>query len=1167
MSFTGSSRRAFTRPIGIVSIVSALAAILVGPPPAAAAPPDIPKVGHTLEEASRFAAASGEPVEVADRTTETSLTFANADGSLTTKLADGPVRVRQGDSWHAVDTNLEVRPDGTIGPKAAASQITLSGGGAGLLARLGTKDGTFELRSPWSLPQPTLSGPAATYAEVMPGVDVVVEATVEGFSYNLVVKNREAASNPALRSIHFPVSTTGLSLRTDRPSGPVYVAQDGREVLSAGDGIMWDSAQSGPQGKQSMAPRPSAQVVDEGPTGAHNAEMGVSGDSSGLTLVPDAALLTGTSTVYPVVLDPVPATHTRTAWAAAWQLYPATSFYKTTHSLGVGFEDYEQHKIVRSFFQFDTAGFRGKKILSSVLRTHESHSASCAARPVTVARTGPISAATTWNNQPAVQLTVLTKSFANGYNSSCPDADVEFAVTNSMVDTAAKGYTTSTFRLSATDETDGIAWKQFSSFGELEVSYMTLPDVPRQVGLTAPNEGCDQASAPVNVGSLNIQFGMTPILLGKIGELNAKVQAELQIYSSSGNPFLTKTTGLDAPNTVMNITIPSSALPDGVTYHFRARTLYPYTGGVLASAYSIWCYFRVDRSAPAAPIVTAKYGSTPVPNCLGEDTCQEIAPLGSPISFTIKGAATDVVKHEAWFQGQSRTVVTGNTVTKDLVAPQEGLNVLHVVSYDAALHVSRPTDYVVNIKSPGPPVGSWSFDDSGGTSAADAATPGHPMTVYGGAAFDDAGRDGKSIKMDGVDDYAETPTTVVDTSNSFTVSAWVRLFTATDGVVVGAAGNNASAFELYHSVTLNRWAFRRMSTDTMSAATVKAISDDPAVTGAWTHLTAVYDEPHNKLQLYVNGRLQSQGDVAFTADKAWKATGPLSIGRAKYNGEFKNWFPGSIDGVQIWQRPLNPQEIMALTAPRQDLSAVVSQAARWPLDTAVQGADQVWRTPETVYGANMPIAGFAGAADQSSAFVEDEDRGKVLQFGGTAGEALSLPRAVVDAGTTFSAAVWVKLADPTKPAVIARQAGPDRDAWRLEWKPLDAFRGQWLFSRARSNAAGEDVAVFEDDIESITNDWRLIIGTYDANDAGVTNQDALGEISLTVNKEPASNGAARHSAPYRLGNTVVGTGRTAGAEFAGRLDDLRLYVGPLVDNAVCKEFPELPAGICPVQAG
>jgi hypothetical protein len=946
----------------------------------------------------------------------------------------------------------------------------------------------------------------------------------------------------------------------------VYVAQDGREVLSAGDGIMWDSAQPGPQNKQT-AVQPSAQLVDEGPSGSHTAEIDLRGDTSGLTLIPNANLLTGASTVYPVVVDPVPATRSRTAWAAAWQLYPTTSFYKTTHSLGVGYEDYEQHKIVRSFFQFDTATFAGKKILSSTLRTYEVHSASCAARSVTVTRTGPISAATTWNNQPAVQLTVGSQSFAHGYNSTCPDAYVEFPVTNSMIDTAAKGYTTSTFRLSATDETDGIAWKQFSSFGELEITYMTPPDVPRRVGLTDPEAGCDDASSPVNVGSVNIQFGMTPVLKNNVNEPNARVQAELVIYSSSGNPFMTRRTGLDSPGTPMTITIPSTDLPDGVTYHFRARTLYPYSGGTLVSAYSISCYFRVDRLAPPQPIVTAKYGTTDVLNCQGQTTCPEIAPYGAPVSFTFKGAVSDVSRHEYWFQGQPKTSVVGNTVTKALVPPQEGYNLLHVVSYDPANHASKPTDFLLNVKSGEPPIGSWSFDDGGGTTAADAATPAHPLTVYGGGIFDDAGRDGKSIRMDGVNDYAETPTTVVDTSKSFTISAWARLTTPSEAVVVGAAGNVASAFELYHSASANRWVFQRMNTDTMSPGIVKAISDQPAVLGSWTHLTAVYDNVNNKLQLYVNGRLQSQGNVAFPVANAWKAAGPLSVGRGQYNDVFQYWFPGSIDGVQIWQRAFSAEAVMALTDLRQGGAVVVSQAARWPLDGAIVGTDQVWRTPDTVFGADMPIAGFGGSSDQSSAFVEDPDRGRVLQFTGSTSEALSLPRAVVDTGTTFSAAAWVKLADPTKPAVIARQAGSDRDAWRLEWKPLDSFTGQWIFSRARANATGEDVAVFWDDIDSITNDWRLIVGTYDANSPDGTNQGPLGGISITVNKRADNDGTARHSSPYRLGSTVVGKGRTAGAEFAGEIDDFRLYVGPLVDDAVCREFPDLGSGVCPIPAG
>ena len=286
------------------------------------------------------------------------------------------------------------------------------------------------------LPRPTLEGAKATYAEVMPGVDLVTEATTDGFSYNVVVKNRTAAANPALKSIHFPVTTSDLSIRPDHPGGPAYVGKDGKLAVAMGSAIMWDSAVPGAKGKTEHkvshpgrrsrpGRRPRRPDQDDRfrqrphPPARHNlAERPVHG-------------LPGRPR--PGRLDPV-----RTAWAAAWQLYPTQSFYKTTHSLGVGYEDFEQHKIVRSFFEFSTTAFKGKKILaSSCARTRSTRRAR--GQSVTVTRTGPISAATTWNNQRAAQLEAGALSFAHGYNSSCPDAYVVFPVTNSMVDTAAKG--------------------------------------------------------------------------------------------------------------------------------------------------------------------------------------------------------------------------------------------------------------------------------------------------------------------------------------------------------------------------------------------------------------------------------------------------------------------------------------------------------------------------------------------------------------------------------------------------------------------------------------------------------------------------------------------------------------------------------------------------------
>ncbi|GAA2814447.1 hypothetical protein [Kribbella solani] len=93
-------------------------------------------------------------------------------------------------------------------------------------------------------------------------MDLVLAATKDGFSYNLVVKTREAAANPALRSVNFPVTTRNLELRTTQPGRPAYVDRSGRQVLTVGEALMWDSAGASSKAKASVAA-----AVGEGPSG------------------------------------------------------------------------------------------------------------------------------------------------------------------------------------------------------------------------------------------------------------------------------------------------------------------------------------------------------------------------------------------------------------------------------------------------------------------------------------------------------------------------------------------------------------------------------------------------------------------------------------------------------------------------------------------------------------------------------------------------------------------------------------------------------------------------------------------------------------------------------------------------------------------------------------
>ena len=148
------------------------------------------------DKALADAQASGQPVEVVSARTESSDTWAQPDGSFSVKRYGTAVRVWRNGAWVGADPTLAFATDGAVVPKAAAVSVRFSGGGTGPMLT-GNRDGrTLSLTWPKALPTPTLVGNVATYAEVLPGVDLQLKAEVEGFSQLLVVKNAEAAQEP-----------------------------------------------------------------------------------------------------------------------------------------------------------------------------------------------------------------------------------------------------------------------------------------------------------------------------------------------------------------------------------------------------------------------------------------------------------------------------------------------------------------------------------------------------------------------------------------------------------------------------------------------------------------------------------------------------------------------------------------------------------------------------------------------------------------------------------------------------------------------------------------------------------------------------------------------------------------------------------------------------------
>jgi hypothetical protein len=545
--------------------------------------------------------------------------------------------------------------------------------------------------------------------------------------------------------------------------------------------------------------------------------------------------------------------------------------------------------------------------------------------------------------------------------------------------------------------------------------------------------------------------------------------------------------------------------------------------------------------------VTATFQGQPVENCLDNPACPEVVVMGETATFTFTANSPDVVAFEYFDNSNGHPPVEGSTVSVDVPVGTGSLLRVDVQAINAIGQRSTTTHFVAGTTRPPGPIGSWSFDDGSGTTAADGPGLTHPLALSG-AAFEANGRLKGALTLDGSNDFAAANESVVDTSRSFSISTWARPTSASKlGVVAAVNGTNSAAAGLGYDPATTRWVFARSSADVSKPTVYKASSKEAPVNGAWSHLLATYDATSGALKLFVNGRLQQETSSPIA--NAWKATGALSVGRGLLGAAAGGYFADSIDNLQIWQRVLLPEEVLQLQDPRESGSAntpvITGNAAYWPLDTATRGTDQAWRSPEAIRGADLTVSGFRGT-DQSKAFVEDADRGKVLDLTGSTKEALTLNRAVVDASASFAVAVMVKVTDPSKPGVLIRQGTSTKDTWRIAYEPIDATTGRFTFARANADATTETVIATRDTDISELQAWHLIVGQYRLDDRDPSHD----EISLSVDLR--TQDTATFTAPRRDGTTTLAHSNPA---FAGRIDDARIYTGVLSPITACADYP------------
>ncbi|MDK1472401.1 LamG domain-containing protein [Streptomyces sp. 549] len=1111
------------------------------------APPRSPE-----QDALDRAKKSGEPVEVEALRSESSEVFATPEGALEAREHLRPVWARVKGEWKPVDTDLVKLPGGGVGPKVATLDIRFSGGGADPLVRMDRAGRELALSWPHRLPAPVLQGEIATYPEVLPGVDLRMGAHADGFTQLLVVKSAEAAKSEELTELRLKLGAQGMDVRTTETGGLEAIDKGAKTpVFEAATPLMWDSSggtgdTGQPQAKSSKVLAPAASGPEQGtPAGESGKQAPVAVDlpagRNELVLTPDAGLLRGADTQYPVYIDPQWYSPRAAAWTMAskyWANSPQWKFNGDPDG-GLGYCGWaycQPQDTKRLFYRIPTSRFSGKSVLSAEFVVRNVHSASCDARSVQLWRTGAISDKTTWNSQNASGFWIkqlASRSFAHGHN-GCAAKDAEFNVKAAVQEAANKKWSTMTFGLRASSETDRYGWKRFSDRAFLRVQYNRPPPQVKMSQLAMEYGGtCRKPASAARVRTLGKIYANN--VTDPDGD-SVSVQFQAKWASTSGGTptvqWQPARTAAKKSGSSFAIKLPTN-IPANRTVHWYVRS---YDG----AQYSPWshagdptgCYFVYDTSVPKAPsIVSAEYPESDPEN--PDDPWLD--GVGQYGDFTFKASAGDVNRY--WYgvnsdpvQSNQISTSAGAARTVKVLPSKPGVSFVTAMALDTAGNRSEARTYQFRVKAGQPERATWQLNEDSGATQASGSAPSRETTLKGGAEITGGGAKGNGLSLDGVDGHAASDVPIVDTNRGFSVAAWVKLDrkpTGAAATVASQPGNHNVGFELYYSSAFDRWIFNQYETDQPGSKIVRAMADQPGgvSTGTWTHLAGTFDGVGKQLKLYVNGSLAGQTALP----NAWNARRGLHIGAGASNGVPNNFFPGMIDELQMFDKPISTGEIATLRGhgrvgdPGRPAVALFDMEAQTD-SGSISGPGDVL---PAVYqgGVTTGVPGIQGNA---------------AEFNGTTGHAKigqsSGPH--VNTSRSFTIAAWAKLSrKPTGAAIITAQTGRHRPGFELYYS---SAYDRWAFNQYSADSPDASVirAMQPAGTTAQVGDWVHLVGVHDT---------VAETLTLYVNGR-AVGSTQLGSAFYADQSMFIGAGAYGGSptnHFPGTIDDVRLFDRPV----------------------
>ncbi|GGZ37634.1 hypothetical protein GCM10010387_34770 [Streptomyces inusitatus] len=1154
---------------------------------------------RTEAEALRTASRIGRKVEVLGLRSEHRETFANPDGTFTAREYTDPIRTVKNGVWHDIDKTLVQRADGSWGPKAATVSLSFSGGEAGkpfaVMERVGRE---MALTWPYGkLPAPVVTGDTATYPDALPGVDLTVRAEADGFGHLLVVKTPEAAADPRLARIDFGLSTDGLKF-TEDASGALKAedAAVGGTVFEAGKPAMWDSASvketvAAPQGPKAIArslraaapaERPSAAPAPAllGPGGGgRTAPLGMELSEGKLTLIPDQKLLKGESTVFPVVIDPVTKTTTRSAWTGVMSGKPNEQDWKFSKETGVGKcpTDYSPAScngvdVRRLLFTMSTSFYKDKQIVSTTFSARVAHiySATPTPEPIRLYRIGgknhSITSSTNWSNTANLwdsHLQTVDKAISPTSCSSSGSANLHFeggksgALTNQMKTAAAEGWSSLTLGLRASDESRFAEWKRICGNAYLSVEYNNLPRQIKTSDMSMnPGGVCTWgADRPYAEVRPQLQVVVSDPDHGNGRTEKVRVEFKVEWTEKNGQPggYSETTKIAQSPSPGTRITHSVRSIPENVTVYWSARATDGYGWGPWSNEGSAQrCEFIYDKSKPGAPNVLSK--EYPANSVYHEG-------VGKYGTFTFSPNTNDsiydgdVVKYLYAFDGTAgppKSVAAahpGGPASVTWMPTTPGRHWVEVVAVDKVENPSTKMYYSFLIAEGAPVTAQWDLADKPGSPI------GHDRVVRGedegdfsadagpGVTFGVQGPGGKAdyaARLDGTKDaHLDVGETVIDTSKSFSVSAWVRPADLTrDMAVVSQDGTGEPGFTLGYDAAAKTWAFSAPVTDVETLGSWKAVASGiTVVKDQWVMLTGVYDAHTTEMRLYVNATAKTPVKRA----SVWRSYGAFQIGRTTAKSGYRDHFAGDLAEIRVFDRVVPAGEVADMITVKPE------RKGYWQLDQAPNGV-----SPETGGGAPLTLAGGAAIHVQNDDPLSQLPPALVgsghLELKGDGGYAATAS-APVTGGTSFTVAARVQLTslDPTKAQTVLSLPGAMANRFSIRYAPAvgELTVGRWELAVAGSDTANAKVKRFTDHQALPTTDGssQHLAVVYDA---------FANEIRLYVNGEfaeargtdntlwPTKNG-------LQVGRSLLGADKEY---FAGAVDEVRVYQGAADHTAV-----------------